>query len=58
MTSVSYVLMILMPFYGNYSVISAETYTSFRKCMVNAEDYNYKTTRKTFAVCMPIVEKD
>lgn len=49
--------MILMPFYGNYEIIAAEPYTGFRKCMLQAEDYNYKNKRKTFAVCMPIVEK-
>jgi len=57
MLSVSYVFMILMPFHGSYQVIGAETYTGFRKCMVQAENYNYRTERKTFAVCMPIVEK-
>jgi hypothetical protein len=58
MVSVSYVLMIMMPFYGNYQVIGAETYLSFRKCMVEAQDYNYKTKRKTFAVCMPIAKDE
>lgn len=58
MLSASYVLMIMLPVYGNYQVIAAESYLSFRKCMVQAQDYNYKTKRKSFAVCMPIVKDE
>lgn len=58
MLSASYVLMIMLPMYGKYEIISAQPYISFRKCMVEAQDYNYRTERKTFAVCMPIVKDE
>jgi len=50
--------MIMLPFYGNYQVIEAKPYVTFRKCMIEAQEYNYKTKRKTFAVCMPIVKDE
>jgi len=58
MLSASYVFMIMLPFYGNYQVIEAKPYVTFRKCMIEAQEYNYKTKRKTFAVCMPIVKDE
>lgn len=57
MTYATYVLMILVPFYGKYDVISAEPNISFRECMIQAEAYNDKMRRRrSFAVCMPTLK--
>lgn len=56
MTSVSYVLMILIPMHGLYEIISAEPHVTFRQCMVMAEDFNDRKASKAFAVCMPTIK--
>jgi len=50
--------MIFVSFYGKYDVIAAEPSITFRQCMLKAQQYNDRPTkRQSFAACMPTIKE-